>query len=276
MNMEKLVTFQDRGNILGVLHLPDHYQHESTPIVIYCPGMNGERYEVHRLAVKFARYLCDRGIGFFRFDYYGIGVSDGLYHEMTNTTKVSNVQHALKFLQEENVVQAENVILLGFSDGARIALKTANHSAVNKVMMWSPIIWDIVDDEKQISAENKFIFHPQYKTIMKPWIGLWLGMNYFQDYQNFQLEKEVDHFSGKLLQIYSDDDPIAGYTWSKLQNYKPFIEKSDIHFVNKAGHLFTSVPLENILMEKTYHWILKQFNEEVSEDDHNSEEVWDR
>src|SRR5690606_28605121 len=134
MPEERFIEFEDQGGKLaGILHLPE----SSTwpcPLVVYCPGNNGERLEVHRIAVKFARVLAERGIGFLRFDYYGLGLSDGHFFEMTTSTKVSNVLKACEFAKGMHEIAADQLLCLGFSDGARVALMASQRMGMDKIL----------------------------------------------------------------------------------------------------------------------------------------------
>lgn len=75
--MEEAVQFTCKGKWLyGILHVPDG-QRTCRDAVIMVNGGPQTRYGSHRLYVQLARFLCERGINVFRFDYEGIGDSEG-------------------------------------------------------------------------------------------------------------------------------------------------------------------------------------------------------
>jgi uncharacterized protein len=75
--MEEAVQFFCNGNRLyGILHIPER-QGAAPDVVIIVSGGPQIRYGSHRLYVQLARHLCSRGVAVFRFDYEGMGDSEG-------------------------------------------------------------------------------------------------------------------------------------------------------------------------------------------------------
>lgn len=255
---EKLIEIQDQGKLAGVLHIPDNYSNKC-PIVIYCPGKNGERYEVHRLAVKLGRELEKKGIAFLRFDYYGIGLSDGKYFEMTTKTKVSNVEKALDYVKLLPFVDNDKIFFLGFSDGARIALMTAVETGHQKLILWSPLFSEFGGDYPS-GKHPKFIKHkksPDY--IVMPWAGLWLSIDFYKNLYAIDIEDYFTNFrGGKSLIIFGDNDPLIAEEFEKMEKENILFSNTNDNKVIKikgAGHLFTSQILENELISISIAWI---------------------
>lgn len=262
MSQERLVELHDQGKLAGVLHLPPPTM-RPCPIVIYCPGKNGERYEVHRLAVKFARRLASRGIAFLRFDYYGLGLSDGEYHQMTTTTKLSNVLSAYQYVRTLTEIRHHQIAYLGFSDGARIALMAANRSNVSKLVLWSPLLNEYAGNMPN-RRQPRFHRHPLYpEYLVMPWAGLWVGMGFYQDLKGIDIEGELNRFQGESLIVYGDDDPLIEEEFShiQVQNYALYQQsaRNQLVVVKGAGHLFTSLLFEQRLMNESTRWLQKAF-----------------
>jgi alpha/beta superfamily hydrolase len=258
MSVEQLIEIEDQGRLAGVLHLP-HPAKRPCPVVIYCPGKNGERYEVHRLAVKFARELADQGIGFLRFDYYGMGLSDGNYYEMTTSSKVSNVLRAYEFIRTRPDISLDKVAFLGFSDGARIALMSANRTGVERILLWSPLFYEFGGNFPN-NKQPRFTRHPHDPGVLvMPWAGLWVGMNFYHDLKSIDIQNELLSYKGKSLIIYGDDDPLIEEEFQYLQtNNSKFYANDSTHqvrVVHGAGHLFTSVMFEQQLMKQSAKWL---------------------
>lgn len=257
---EKLIEITDQGRLAGVLHLPTSI-YQPCPLIIYCPGKNGERYEVHRLAVKFARRLAKQGIAFLRFDYYGLGLSDGYFHQMTTSTKVSNVLEAYKFALSIPEVSKTNISFLGFSDGARIALMAANRTGVDKLLLWSPLFYEFGGNFP--GKRPRFLRHSRDSDfLVMPWAGLWVGMNFYRDLQTINIKKELNQFQGKTLIIYGDDDPLIQEEFEYLKTNKSYLYQDNsehqVKVVKGAGHLFTSLFLEDQLMVSSEEWIKRE------------------
>jgi exosortase A-associated hydrolase 1 len=77
--LEKPVQFAlDDKRLYGILHLPASEQ-EIVKIVLMVIGGPQTRVGSHRLYVQLARMLCDEGVAVMRFDYEGMGDSEGEY-----------------------------------------------------------------------------------------------------------------------------------------------------------------------------------------------------
>jgi pimeloyl-ACP methyl ester carboxylesterase len=259
---EHFVEIEDQeGRLAGILHLP-RASSKPCPAIIYCPGKNGERFEVHRLAVKFARRLAAQGIAFLRYDYYGMGLSDGHYYEVTTSTKISNSVKAYELLQSHPAIDSSRVAYLGFSDGARIALMSANRTNVDHLLLWSPLFYEF--GNKFLGPNPRFSRHAaDRKQLVIPWAGLWVGINFFKDLQEIDLDREIAGFRGKSILIYGDDDPLVHAELEQMRtNRHPIYSNLPEHQVNsvpRAGHLFTSSLLEDRLMECSGRWIAEQW-----------------
>jgi len=262
LSEERVIEIRDQRRLAGVLHLPPPAG-RPCPLVVYCPGKNGERFEVHRLAIKLARMLTEQGIGFLRFDYYGLGLSDGHYFEMTTSTKISNVLKACEFVRGLREVDADKLTCLGFSDGARIALMASRRAAVSNILLWSPIFYEFGGNIPG-GRMPRFYRHRYFKEQMvMPWAGLWVGMDFYRDLNGIVIENELDDYTGKSLVIYGDDDPLMKEEFERLSTdrYALFAgtQEHRVEVIPGAGHLFNSVPFENRLMQVSSEWLAEQF-----------------
>ncbi|MFD7524199.1 alpha/beta hydrolase [Paenibacillus chitinolyticus] len=260
---ERLVELEVEGHRLaGILHMPESAR-QPCPVVVYCPGKNGERYEVHRLAVKFARRLAERGIACLRFDYYGLGLSDGWFHEMTTSTKIRDTLAALRFVRETEGVDPGRIAFLGFSDGARIALMSAVRTGISRLLLWSPLFSEFGGNFPG-GRKPRFFRHPLYPDAMvKPWAGLWVGMDFYRDLQQIDIGKELLACEVDSLLIYGTDDPLIEEEFAYMETTRyPIYSGTTRHQVSPvegAGHLFTSVRLEEKLMDESFGWLAASF-----------------
>lgn len=258
MSHEVFVSMEDQGQLLGILHLPDG-EDASYPTVIYCPGKNGERYEVHRLAVKFGRLLADRGIAMLRFDYYGLGLSDGYFHEMTTSTKVSNVMKAYEYVSDHAKLDRNKIVLLGFSDGARIALLSALQAGVGRIVLWSPLFQEYWGNFPGTSVP-RFTRHPQFRDkLVLPWAGHWVGMDFYKDLKLHEVDRKLNRYNGESLLLYGEEDPLYCEEREKMppNNFSIYHgnKKNQVIGIARAGHLFNSVELERCVMAYTADWL---------------------
>lgn len=255
---ERFVEIVDIGRLAGILHLPDKIS-TPCPLVIYCPGKNAERSEVHRLSVKLGRQLSRSKIALLRFDYYGLGLSDGFYHEMTTSTKVSNVIKFYNFARNLPEIDSRNIFLLGFSDGARIALMAANQLKLDRLILWSPTFYEFSGNIPN-SKIPKFQRHPTIKDILvMPWLGLWMSIDYYKDLKKIRIVEEINEYKGKSLIIYGDNDLLVQEEFTFLETNKTRLYINDTNNkvipIPRGGHLFCSTSLEHKVIVETEKWI---------------------
>lgn len=263
MSDEKLVTFVDQGSLAGVIHVPDHRFHRC-PLVIFCPGKNGERYETNRMVVKLARQLVNMGIIFFRFDYYGMGLSDGDYHEVTISSKVSNVRRASEYAQRLFGDRISDTVLLGFSDGARTALLAANQLENRHLILWSPIFFETggnIPGGKRL----RFQRHPSQGELVMSWHGLWVGINFYKDLAQLDLVAEAHAYRGKTLLVYGGRDLLLEeemdvHGTDQYPFFKP-TQDSWVVRLEEADHLYSSCALQHKVRFITSEWIKGLFSD---------------
>ena len=120
MSQELPIHFDCGGATLhGVLHRPDAAGARGVVLVV-----GGPQYRVgsHRQFVLLARVLADAGIAVLRFDYRGMGDSDGEAH--TFEAIAADIRAAIDELQR-SMPTIREVVLWGLCDAASAALQYA-------------------------------------------------------------------------------------------------------------------------------------------------------
>lgn len=145
----------DKGKMLAALDNMETYDEAKKLLIVACYGFNGERSECHRMTIKFSRLLQKLDAAVLRFDYLGLGISDGEFHHTTLSTKVDNLIAVLQLVLDE-MVNVDNIVLLGFSDGAVVALQALQHfsgnAKLNGLLLWSPYV--IAYEQKAIQENG--------------------------------------------------------------------------------------------------------------------------
>jgi len=120
------VVFDNKQGLklFGILHLPEGRAAGDTAIVILSPGIKS-RVAPHRLYVKMARKFVEAGYPVLRFDFYGLGDSEGeveveqtadLYGSIQVGRYVDDTLAALDWLESEHGIG--RFILSGLCGGA--------------------------------------------------------------------------------------------------------------------------------------------------------------
>jgi putative redox protein len=119
--MQNRIQFAAENNtrLAGVLHTPDAGKPRAYALFAHCFTCTKNI----KAAINIAESLCHEGIAVLRFDFTGLGQSEG---EFSNTHFSSNVQdllHAAKYLEAEH---SAPVILVGHSLGGTACLAAAS------------------------------------------------------------------------------------------------------------------------------------------------------
>jgi alpha/beta superfamily hydrolase len=109
----------------GVLHLPGGKEGQRPGAVICHPhSLYGGSMEVP-LIVAIAEELAQRGVVALRFNFRGVGRSQGTYAD--GEGEIADVAGALDFLEGQGRVDGERLYLIGYSFGAGVGLRHAEN-----------------------------------------------------------------------------------------------------------------------------------------------------
>ena len=129
MVSEHHVTFNNREpspiQLEGILHLPAGKEGKQPGAVICHPhSLYGGSMEVP-LVATIAEELAQRGVVALRFNFRGVGRSQGTFAD--GEGEMADVAGALDFLESQERVDRERLYLAGYSFGAGVGLRRAEH-----------------------------------------------------------------------------------------------------------------------------------------------------
>jgi cephalosporin-C deacetylase-like acetyl esterase len=121
--MEQVHFFSEGERIVGYLHRPEGLAAgERRPGIVLCHGFNG----VQAVALpEIARHYAGAGFVTLRFDYRGIGESDGVRGKIAPAEYVKDIRAALTYMQAQPDVDGARLGLHGTSFGGGHAVATA-------------------------------------------------------------------------------------------------------------------------------------------------------
>lgn len=188
-NCEKLFSINIEGNVVrGVAHLGNNKR-----VIVYCPGLAGERVDCNRLPVDFGRIVSNRGWDLIRFDYRGTGTSDGDIIQFGFMDLLRDVEEVVMGLEQ----QYETIYLLGISQAAiQCYYLLGKIKYISGLILWSPV-WGSI--EKRASQSNqllpsnllkerthgfvrmnkKFMREPKTHELGFPNTGMWINRRFF-------------------------------------------------------------------------------------------------
>ncbi|MCK4258489.1 MAG: alpha/beta fold hydrolase [Halanaerobiales bacterium] len=253
MLKEQFITFQhDEKEYYGVLHLTNH---EISPLIVMIHGFCGDRIDTRRIFVRFARQLVKEGFHVLRVDLPGSGLSEGTFSDVVLSKEVEQVK---AILQNQFINQISSSFgLIGFSEGAKIALKVKNQfDRIHSVCLWSPILCAEPEAAERMPFKVRFFRHGKTKKLVLPTdFGLWISIDFVKDYKEFVVEEELQRSQG-------GEDLIAFFGEMDLLTTNSREVAKDLNIVHQiipsGDHLFTSVITEKSLLDKTLDWFKKR------------------
>lgn len=290
MSHEHAVSFRAQGHWLyGIIHLPEGRPAAKEGVLI---AVGGPQYRIgsHRQFVLLARFLADRGVPVMRFDYHGMGDSEG------NAGRPEPCEHVAADLRaaidkfHEHVPSLSGVTLWGLCDGATAALLYApDDNRVTGLVLVNPWI------STTSGAARAFVRHYYAARLLRPafWKRLAGGKVQIGESLRYLLRKALEArrasvppahprtspeierllpervsdqlgcFKGRLLLVLSGRDLIAdelkermsrSRLWTELLT-RPNVTRVDFA---DANHTFSSRDLRNVLSNTTFRWLQDQ------------------
>lgn len=138
MAKEHAITFPCCGDpLVGILHIPEQPLARGVVVV---PGAPQYRVGSHRQLVLLARELAAHGTAVLRFDYRGMGDSDGEFRSFDLIG--DDLRAAISELRAQ-VPEVREIVLWGFCDGASAASFYAHSDpSVHGVVLVNPWVRD--------------------------------------------------------------------------------------------------------------------------------------
>ncbi len=266
--------------LYGVLHSPSQNA-RSELIITMVTGGPQTRFGGHRLYVQLARFLCAKGISVFRFDYEGMGDSEGDLVRFEGAGP--SIGAAIDFLTNRFSIETK-VIIWSLCDGCppSITFSAENHSQIAGLIMCNPFILD----GESIAAHAHLKFYYARRFLSKAfWIKLFsFKVSIINELKNISLKIKLAYFAPKNLPngfrltdksslkysvldnielisipicfIFGAEDIVAMSFYdffkkaSKIDN-KNFKNVISQHILKGADHTFTEPQMKNDLFRAT-------------------------
>jgi len=238
-------------NILGIWDQPhDFNKQPDKKVCLICIGLNGNRVEKNRMLIKLSRILTARGISVVRFEYSGLGVSEGDFWNSSIQTKIADTLKIINMINER--YDDVELNLLSYSDGISVVLSMLDKEEIpfNKLIAWSPIIFPV---ESEVKEALRFVREPRTKELVIPFGGLWLGKAYLRDlsHDNDLLNKLIS-YSNKAHCVFGLADLKVQKTIEALQ----LIEHIEKVYIQEADHEFSSKKWLDVVINQTVNWLV--------------------
>lgn len=190
---EEPVMFDCQGDrLIGIFHNTEVVAHKGVVLVV-----GGPQYRVgsHRQFVLLARALAEKGVPVLRFDYRGMGDSEGKFRGFEGLGQdIKCAVNQLMLLK----LELESVVLLGLCDAATAAgFYAHNDSRISGLVLLNPWV------RSEQGEAKAFIKHYYLKRV--------LSKNFWQKVAkgDFQVTKSLKSLVAKFRVVRADNTAVA-------------------------------------------------------------------
>lgn len=217
-------------DIYGELYIP-RLKANSYPTVILSHGLGGSSAGGQRYAVLFAKI----GIATYCFDYRGVSAnsrSRGIETtEMSILTAESDLEAVLVAARNWNIVDRDNVFLMGYSMGgltsSLVAPKYMNEVRAEILFYPAFVIRDFANQLKaSVSAIPETI----------EFNGVLLGKKYIEDVLDYDLYAQAEKFTKKVLLLHGTKDDIVNISYA--EELRSRLDSVEYRVIEGGAHSF--------------------------------------
>jgi len=233
MRTEK-VSFESEGyRISGVLHLPDE---ENPACVIASHGLLSSKDSEKYIAL--GERMSGEGMAMLRFDFRGIGESEGSEEDNTVSKKIADLNAAIDFVKTYPSL-GDRIGLIGSSLGGFLSLiKASTDKKIKAVVVWAtPLHLDDLGSKKQ---EEDYPLPPEA---------------FFEDLPKHRLLPLLQKVSNGLV-IHGERDELVPVDQALGIFYNLGIPK-EIHVIGGADHRLTDPAHRQRAIELSLDWFKK-------------------
>ena len=234
---ELYITNKNNENIYAVLHRPN--KKGKLPLVIYSHGLGA----TYRACSDYADDLEDYNIATLCFDFRGgsdRSKSDGSTKEMSFLTEMEDLNTVIEYAKKWDVVDLDNIILMGSSQGGAIsALVSAERNDIKGVVLLYPAL-SIPSYFKNMFPTKDLV--PEERKLTS---SITVGKKYFLDVYEMDVYEIIKKDKKQILILQGTEDTLVSPNQSKKVN--DIYENSKLFFIEGAGHGFEDDQFEEAM-----------------------------
>ncbi len=217
----------------GILHLPEE---PNPPCVIASHGLQSSKESTKYIAL--GEQLTRTGVAFLRFDFRGIGESDGKWEDDTVSRRIADLRSAIDFVRSDARFR-NRIGLLGSSLGGYVTLIVASSDKEIKAsVIWAtPFHLDGLELKQDVEG-------------VPP-----LGKAFFKDLPKHRLSPLLPRVS-KCMVIHGEADELVpvDQAWEIFQGLG---SPKEIHVIESADHRLTQPNHRQRAMDLSTEWFKK-------------------
>jgi len=233
MKTEKFFFQSEAQKMAGVLHLPEK---SNPPCVVASHGLLSSKESEKYIAL--GERLSKEGIAMLRFDFRGIGESEGRLEDDTVSRRIMDLGAAVDFLLVRPGL-GRRIGLVGSSLGGYVSLfKAARDKEIRALVIWAtPLHLDDLGSKKQEEDEPL------------------PGEAFFRDLPKHALLPVLPKISNCMV-IHGEKDELVpvDQAWEIFQGLNG---PKEIHVIEGADHRLTQISHRQRAMDLTVEWLKK-------------------
>jgi alpha-beta hydrolase superfamily lysophospholipase len=232
MKTENVTFLSEDQKIAGVLHLPDR---KSPPCVIASHGLLSSKESEKYIAL--GERLVQEGIAMLRFDFRGIGESEGRMEEDTISRRMMDLGSAIEFIRSRRDLK-NRIGLLGSSLGGYVSLMKASQAQEEKIR--AVVIWATPFHLDDLKSNKGTEGHPLPEEA------------FFEDLPKHRLLPLLPKVSNCLV-IHGEKDELVpvDQAWEIFHGLGA---PKEIHILEGADHRLTDLAHRSRAMELSTAW----------------------
>ncbi len=214
------------GSVYGELNVPA--SDGPVPLIILSHGFGGN----HMGSQDYAGYFFSQGFATYNFDFCGGGMgskSDGTMLEMSVLTEAEDLNAIIDFFQDDARFSA--ICLWGASQGGFVSAYVAAQRPddIAKAVLEFPAI--VLQDDAKARADQDGSFPPTSRVM-----GMAISRKYNEDATSFDLYDLIGAYTGPVLILHGDKDPIVPLRYS--ERAAEVFPKAELVVMPGQGHGF--------------------------------------
>lgn len=218
------------------------------PAVIFHHGFTVDKVGMMRFHELFARECVGAGVVCVRFDFYGLGESDGDFSEMTIGGEIEEAEAIYRWTCEQDYIDGKRVILSGHSMGALVASIAAPTVKPLGLLLWSPALTMYY----QAGLRARTLVGPTKNG----WDigGMELGNRFMEEAATMDFLQMAKGYEGPVLLIHgSEDEQIPVDVVGRYQHL--YGSRLRAVIVEGANHQFSSLTWRGQVYEESMRFI---------------------
>lgn len=199
---EKITFMGSQGHLMAARLERPEYETKTFAIFAHCFTCSKD---VHA-ATRISRALTKIGVSVLRFDFTGLGNSDGDFSNTNFTTNVSDLICAYNYLSENH---QRPEILIGHSLGGAAVLAAANSMPAVKVVSTIGAPSDVIHLEKLLGTKVKQIENEGQADVKLAGRTFVIKKQFLDDIRSISIDKKIENLSASLLVFHSPEDQVV-------------------------------------------------------------------